>query len=84
MIETNSMRTPDRRRSRGSSVPRVPVRRLAPDGKSHAVLVKRPGETLHNLMWGRGQGWSETKLYIVSLGNGLFEADPGVRGKKYW
>ena len=35
-------------------------------------------------MWGRGKGWSESKLYIVSLEKGLFEADPGVRGKKYW
>jgi sugar lactone lactonase YvrE len=60
------------------------ILRLTPDGKSHTVLVKRPGETLHNFMWGRGQGWSQTKLYIVSLGKGLFEADPGARGKRYW
>jgi sugar lactone lactonase YvrE len=60
------------------------ILRFTPDGKTHTVLVKRPGETLHNFMWGRGQGWSERKLYIVSLEKGLFEADPGVRGKKYW
>ena len=60
------------------------ILRFSPDGKTHTVLVKRPGETLHNLMWGRGKGWSESKLYIVSLEKGLFEADPGVRGKKYW
>jgi sugar lactone lactonase YvrE len=60
------------------------ILRIAPDGKTHTVLVKRAGETLHNFMWGRGQGWSENKLYIVSLGQGLFEADVGVRGKKYW
>ena len=60
------------------------ILRFSPDGKTHTVLVKRPGETLHNFMWGRGQGWSESKLYIVSLQEGLFAADPGVRGKKYW
>jgi sugar lactone lactonase YvrE len=60
------------------------ILRFSPDGKTHTVLVARPGENLHNLVWGRGQGWPETKLYIVSLGNGLFEVDPGVRGKKYW
>jgi sugar lactone lactonase YvrE len=60
------------------------ILRFSPDGKTHTVLVKRSGETLHNFMWGRGKGWSESKLYIVSLGVGLLEADPGVRGKKYW
>jgi hypothetical protein len=60
------------------------ILRFTPDGKTHTVLVKRPGEVVHNFMWGRGQGWSESKLYIVSLGKGLFEVDPGVRGKKYW
>jgi hypothetical protein len=58
--------------------------RITPDGKSHTVVVSRPGETLHNFQWGRGKGWSEDKLYIVSLEEGLFEAELGVRSKKYW
>ncbi|HEY0706565.1 MAG TPA: SMP-30/gluconolactonase/LRE family protein, partial [Polyangia bacterium] len=60
------------------------ILRFAPDGKSHEVLIRRRGETLHNFVWGRGKGWSETKLYIVSLEEGLFEAELGVRSKKYW
>jgi hypothetical protein len=60
------------------------ILRFASDGKTHTVLVRRPGEVMHAFMWGRGQGWSESKLYIVSQGPGLFEAAVGVRGKKYW
>jgi sugar lactone lactonase YvrE len=58
--------------------------RISPDGKHHEVIIRREGETLHNFAWGRGKGWSETKLYIVSLEEGLFVADLGVRSKKYW
>jgi sugar lactone lactonase YvrE len=57
------------------------ILRFTPDGKTHTVLVKRPGETLHNFMWGRGQGWSESKHYIVSLEKGLFEADPAFAAR---
>src|SRR5207237_1043788 len=35
--------------------------RFSPDGTQHTVVVKRSGETLHNFLWGRGNGWSETK-----------------------
>jgi sugar lactone lactonase YvrE len=47
------------------------------------VVVERRGETLHNFVWGRGKGWSEDRLFVVSLGVGLFSADVGVRGKSY-
>jgi sugar lactone lactonase YvrE len=58
--------------------------RIKPDGTQPTVVVHRQGETLHNFMWGRGfGGWEADKLYIVSLGVGLFEADVGVRGKAY-
>lgn len=58
--------------------------RIAPDNPlDRVVVVERPGETLHNLAWGRGRGWSEQTVYIVSLEAGLFSADLGVRGKSY-
>lgn len=58
--------------------------RFSPDGKSNTIIIRRSGEALHNLQWGRGKGWDENKLYVVSLDKGLFVADVGVRGKKYW
>jgi sugar lactone lactonase YvrE len=58
--------------------------RITPDGSKHTTVVSRPNETLHNLQWGHGKGWSKDKLYIVSLYTGVFEVDMGVRSKKYW
>jgi streptogramin lyase len=60
------------------------VYRFSPDGKANAIVVSRSAETLHNIQWGRGKGWDENELYVVSLDKGLFVADVGVRGKKYW
>ena len=59
--------------------------RISPDGKQVKTVISGPsGVVLHNFAWGRGKGWSEDKLYIASLYQGLFEANLGVRGKKYW
>ena len=60
------------------------VLRIAPDNPlERTIMVERPGETLHNFVWGRGKGWPETRLYVVSLGVGLFSAELGVRSKSY-
>ncbi len=58
--------------------------RISADGTRRDIVVSRPGESLVNFQWGRGRGWSRDKLYIVSLGQGLFEADMPVRSKTYW
>jgi sugar lactone lactonase YvrE len=58
--------------------------RISPDGTRRELIVSRPGESLVNFQWGRGRGWSRDKLYIVSLTQGLLEADMPVRSKTYW
>lgn len=59
------------------------VRISADNPYDRVVVVERPGETLHNFVWGRGNGWSARRLYIVSLSQGLFWADVGIGGKEY-
>ncbi len=60
------------------------ILRIAPNNPlERTIVVERPGETLHNFVWGRGHGWPEARLYVVSLGVGVFWADLGVRGKSY-
>ncbi|MBN2191486.1 MAG: SMP-30/gluconolactonase/LRE family protein [Polyangiaceae bacterium] len=59
------------------------VRINSKDPEERTTVVDRSGELLHNFVWGNGGGWSQDRLYIVSLGEGLYEADIGVRGKRY-
>jgi sugar lactone lactonase YvrE len=59
------------------------ILRFTPDGKTHTVLVKRPARPCTISCGAGARLVGEQALHRVA-GKGLFEADPGVRGKKYW
>ena len=55
--------------------------------KEMITIVDRSGQGSYmpNFDWGRGYGgWETNRLYIVSVGQGLFEVDLGVESKPRW
>ena len=61
------------------------ILRISPDAQDMITIIDGNGAYMPNFDWGRGfGGWRTDRLYVISVGGGLFEVDIGVESKPRW
>jgi hypothetical protein len=62
------------------------VHRISPDGLNNELVVDLGSSTswIPNLQWGSGHGgWDPMKLYVIDIGDAVYEVPVGVPSKPY-